>query len=110
MTLPGWCRAAELQTALGFATKLLPLYESWLGVAYPLRKLDLAAIPDFAAGAMENLGLITFREVDLLVSPLTGVLGTRRVAEVVAHEMAHLVRCLLPCCGCIYETHSWHVA
>ena len=91
LKLAGWCRAAELQTALGFAAQLLPLYEGWLGVAYPLRKLDLVAIPDFAAGAMENLGLITFRETDLLVSGLTGVLGTRRVAEVVAHEMAHLV-------------------
>ena len=60
-------------------------------MAYPLQKLDLVAIPDFAAGAMENWGLITFRETALLVSDLSGVSGVYRVAGVVAHEMAHLV-------------------
>lgn len=90
-------RAQDLQTALGFAAQLLPLYESWFGVAYPLRKLDLVAIPDFAAGAMENWGLITFRETALLVSSLSGVAGVRSVASVVAHEMAHLVRLLFTC-------------
>ena len=81
----------------------MPLYEAWLGVPYPLAKLDLVAIPDFAAGAMENLGLITFRETDLLVSSMSGVLGQRRVAEVVAHEMAHLVRFLEACVGCMHK-------
>jgi aminopeptidase N len=57
---------------------------------YPLPKLDLAAVPDFAAGAMENWGLLTFRETALLYSPDKGSSRDRQyVAQVVAHEIAH---------------------
>ena len=57
---------------------------------YPLPKLDMAAIPDFAAGAMENWGLITYRESALLVDPAHSSAATKqRVAIVVAHEIAH---------------------
>ena len=96
--MQGWlCRAQDLQTALDVAAKLLPMYERTLNVAYALPKLDLVAIPDFEEGAMENWGLITFRETDLLATNDSGVLGTRRVTSVIAHEMAHLVRaCMAP--------------
>lgn len=77
--------------ALDTAAKLLPYYETYFGQPYPLDKLDLIAIPDFSAGAMENLGAITFRENALLVDEKNSALGSRtRVVNIVAHEMAHL--------------------
>ena len=57
----GVCRAESLGTALEVATTVLPEFERLFGVPYALPKLDLVAIPDFAAGAMENWGLITYR-------------------------------------------------
>ena len=75
--------------------QLLPKYEELFQVPYSLPKLDLVAIPDFAAGAMENWGLITFRETDLLASNASGVLEERRVYSVIAHEMAHMVGSLV---------------
>jgi len=76
--------------ALEIATKTLPFYNDYFGVAYPLPKLDLIAIPDFAAGAMENWGLVTYRETALLVDPQETSAGTRQwVALVVGHELAH---------------------
>ncbi|KAK9805996.1 hypothetical protein WJX73_002376 [Symbiochloris irregularis] len=83
-------RARDLQTALDVAAQLLPVYELVLQVPYPLPKMDLVAIPDFAAGAMENWGLITFRETDLVASNASGVLEQRRIASVIAHEMSHM--------------------
>jgi puromycin-sensitive aminopeptidase len=69
----------------------LQFFESYYGIAYPGDKLDLLAIPDFASGAMENLGAITFRETALLVDHRTGTHGElERVADVVAHENAHM--------------------
>ncbi len=77
--------------ALSAAAKLLPYYENYFGQPYPLDKLDLIAIPDFSAGAMENLGAITFRESALLVDEKNSALSSRmRVVNIVAHEMAHL--------------------
>ncbi|CAN5408244.1 M1 family metallopeptidase [soil metagenome] len=77
--------------ALNAAAKLLPYYENYFGQPYPLDKLDLIAIPDFSAGAMENLGAITFRENALLVDEKNSALSSRtRVVNIVAHEMAHL--------------------
>ena len=73
------------------ATASLQFFEDYYGIAYPGDKLDLLAIPDFASGAMENLGAITFRETALLVDPHTGTHGElERVADVVAHENAHM--------------------
>jgi puromycin-sensitive aminopeptidase len=77
--------------ALDTSVKLLSFFNDYFGIPYPLEKLDHIAIPDFAAGAMENWGAVTYRETALLVDPQNSSAGTRqRVAEVVAHEMAHM--------------------
>ncbi len=77
--------------ALDTSVKLLSFFNDYFGIRYPLPKLDHLAIPDFAAGAMENWGCITYRETALLVDSANSSAGTRqRVAEVVAHEMAHM--------------------
>ena len=79
------------QFALDTSVKLLSFFNDYFGIPYPLPKLDHLAIPDFAAGAMENWGCVTYRETALLVDPANSSAGTRqRVAEVVAHEMAHM--------------------
>ncbi|PKB80163.1 MAG: hypothetical protein BZY88_09580 [SAR202 cluster bacterium Io17-Chloro-G9] len=79
------------QFALDTSVKLLSFFNEYFDIPYPLEKLDHIAIPDFAAGAMENWGAITYRETALLVDPVNSSAGTRqRVAEVVAHEMAHM--------------------
>ena len=77
--------------ALETSARMLGFFNDYFGIPYPLEKLDHIAIPDFAAGAMENWGCITYRETALLVDPENSSAGTRqRVAEVVAHEMAHM--------------------
>ena len=77
--------------ALETSARMLSFFNDYFGIPYPLEKLDHIAIPDFAAGAMENWGCITYRETALLVDPDNSSRGTRqRVAEVVAHEMAHM--------------------
>jgi alanyl aminopeptidase len=71
--------------------KLLAALERWFGSRYPFEKLDLLAVPEFAYGAMENPGLITFRDDILLLDPATAsVSQRRRNASVNAHEMAHM--------------------
>ena len=72
------------------AARTLDFYETQFGSKYPLPKMDMVAVPDFAAGAMENWGLITYRVVDLLLDEKTASANTKkRVAEVVQHELAH---------------------
>lgn len=72
------------------AEKTLDFYETQFGSPFPLPKMDMIAVPDFAAGAMENWGLITYRVVDLLLDEKTASASTKkRVAEVVQHELAH---------------------
>jgi aminopeptidase N len=72
------------------AKYVLHYYNSYFGIAYPLKKLDLIALPDFEAGAMENFGAITYRETDLLIDPKTASdRAKENVAGVIAHEMAH---------------------
>jgi puromycin-sensitive aminopeptidase len=69
----------------------LGYFEEYYGCKYPGDKLDLVAIPDFAAGAMENLGAITFRETALLVDEAAATHAEKeRVADVVSHENAHM--------------------
>lgn len=75
--------------ALDVASKLLEFYNNFFEIDFPLKKLDLVAIPDFLAGAMENWGLITFRETSLLVGTDSAALERQVVASVVAHELAH---------------------
>ncbi|MGQ0772355.1 MAG: M1 family metallopeptidase [Nitrososphaerota archaeon] len=76
--------------SLDLCKKLLRSYESYFGVKYPLPKLDLIAVPDFASGAMENWGAITFRETILLYDSKTSSTQTKQhIAEVVSHELAH---------------------
>ena len=66
-------------------------FQEYYGIPYPSDKVDLLALPDFAAGAMENLGCITFRESLLLVDPATATQHEQEVvADVVAHELAHM--------------------
>ncbi|MGD9703933.1 MAG: M1 family metallopeptidase [Acidimicrobiia bacterium] len=66
-------------------------FQEYYGIPYPGEKVDLVALPDFAAGAMENLGCITFRESLLLVDPDTSTQAEQElVADVVSHELAHM--------------------
>ena len=74
---------------LDYAKKAIKYYEGYFGIDYQLPKLDLLAIPDFAAGAMENWGAITFREADLLGDKDSSVASKQRIADVVSHEIAH---------------------
>ena len=77
--------------SLDLGKKLLVSYEKYFGIKYPLPKLDLIAVPDFAAGAMENWGAITFRETILLYDPKTSSTRTKQfIAEVISHEIAHM--------------------
>ena len=89
-----WCVSGKRRlTTFGHqvAVASLRFFEDYYGLPYPGDKLDLLAIPDFAAGAMENLGAITFRETALLVDePAAAHAELERVADVVAHENAHM--------------------
>ncbi|KAL5698644.1 AP-1 complex subunit mu-1-like [Ranunculus cassubicifolius] len=76
--------------ALDVAVKTLGLYKEYFDTPYSLPKLDMIAIPDFAAGAMENYGLVTYRETALLYDEQHSAASNKqRVAIVVAHELAH---------------------
>jgi aminopeptidase N/puromycin-sensitive aminopeptidase len=76
--------------ALDAAKWDLHYYDKYFGIRYPMGKLDMVAVPDFEAGAMENFGCITFRETEMLVDEKNGVLpALKAVSTTVAHEMAH---------------------
>jgi aminopeptidase N len=76
--------------ALETAEHVLNYYDQYFSIKYPYGKLDLIAIPDFSAGAMENTGCITFREVILLIDEKRGSIDLKKeIASVIAHEMAH---------------------
>ncbi|HVS78732.1 MAG TPA: M1 family metallopeptidase [Candidatus Saccharimonadales bacterium] len=76
--------------ALKTAVRSLEFFEDYYGVAYPLPKMDLIGLPDFSAGAMENWGLVTFRESLLYVDPKSSSIETKQyVAMVISHEFAH---------------------
>ncbi|CAN0229581.1 unnamed protein product [Ectocarpus sp. 6 AP-2014] len=84
-------KAEQGRFALHVASKALEYYaETVFKVPYPLQKSDLLAIPDFAAGAMENWGCVTYREARLLVHEATSSTATKKaIARTVCHELAH---------------------
>ncbi|KAF2196759.1 hypothetical protein GQ43DRAFT_382549 [Delitschia confertaspora ATCC 74209] len=76
--------------SLELAARTLDFYEKKFDSKFPLPKMDMIAIPDFSAGAMENWGLVTYRVVDLLIDEkVSGASTKQRVAETVQHELAH---------------------
>lgn len=87
-TVPG--KAAQGQFCLDTAVRCLNLYQDLFQVPYPLIKSDLIAVPDFAAGAMENWGLVTYREAKILVTDKTSQSTLRGIARTVCHELAHM--------------------
>lgn len=77
--------------SLEAARECLARLEKWFGLPYPYAKLDLVAVPDFEAGAMENAGAVFFRENLLLLDPKAATLAEqKRAAEVICHELAHM--------------------
>ncbi|XP_022104262.1 aminopeptidase N-like isoform X2 [Acanthaster planci] len=88
-----WSRPDAVENtryALDVGTRILTYFEEYFDFAYPLEKQDMVAIPDFSAGAMENWGLILYRETALLYDPvLNSASNKQRVAVVVSHELAH---------------------
>ncbi len=87
-TTPGKKHQAEF--ALDCAEKIVTFFNEYFDIPYPMPVLDLIAIPDFAAGAMENWGAITYRESALLVDPEhSSTMNKQWVALVIAHEIAH---------------------
>ena len=87
-TTPG--KKEQGRFGLQVAQHTLPYFAEWFGIPYALPKLDQVALPDFASGAMENWGLVTYRETALLVDEKNSSAAARqRVAEVVDHELAH---------------------
>jgi aminopeptidase N len=88
------CSLPEKKEMTGFALEasenILKFYNQYYSIKYPYGKLDHIVFPDFAAGAMENVGAITYRDALLLVDPKTASYDTKQlVASVIAHEMAH---------------------
>ena len=89
-----WATPAQnentLDFALDIAARSIDFYDEYFGVKYPLPKSDHVALPDFSSGAMENWGLITYRESCLLADPeLTPESSRRFIATVIAHELSH---------------------
>src|SRR3954465_5226924 len=88
------CSTPDKKGQTGFALEaaetILRYYNKYYTVKYPFKKLDVVAVPDFAAGAMENTAAIFYRETLLLADPKTASQNARKdIAEVLAHEMAH---------------------
>jgi tricorn protease interacting factor F2/3 len=86
-TVPGKSSGAKFP--LDVAKDSVKFFESYFGSKYNLPKMHLIAVPEFAAGAMENWGAITFREIALLVDKESSIRTKKQVAEVIAHEISH---------------------
>ncbi len=89
-----WATPAQtpksLDFALDIAVRTIEFFDEYFGVPYPLPKSDHVALPDFSSGAMENWGLITYREIALLADPAsTSISSKRYVATVITHELSH---------------------
>ena len=81
---------ASLSWALDHAARTIDFFNEYFGVPYPLPKSDHIALPDFSSGAMENWGLITYREIALLADPATTSISSKQyIATVIAHELSH---------------------
>ncbi|XP_014296929.2 putative aminopeptidase-2 [Microplitis demolitor] len=93
-TFKVWSRPNAVQyavNALEVGQKALKFLEDYTGIPYPIEKMEFAAIPDFAAGAMENWGLVTFREYGLLSKEnITLTYYMRYLKTVIAHELVHM--------------------
>ncbi|EHI69752.1 peptidase family M1 [Streptococcus ictaluri 707-05] len=79
----------SLDFSLDIAVRVIDFYEDYFGVKYPIPQSLNIALPDFSSGAMENWGLITYREIYLLVDENSTAISRQQVALVVAHEIAH---------------------
>ncbi len=86
-TSPG--KAKEGKFSLNLLSKLFTKYEAYYKIKFPLPKMHLVALPQFGAGAMENWGAITFREIALLVNNSVSFRSKKEIAYVVSHEFAH---------------------
>lgn len=89
-----WATPAQssnsLDFALDIATRTIDFFNEYFDTPYPLPKCDHVALPDFSSGAMENWGLITYREIALLVDPATTSVSTRHyIATIITHELSH---------------------
>lgn len=89
-----WATPAQkpesLDFALSIATRTIDFFDEYFDTPYPLPKSDHVALPDFSSGAMENWGLITYREIALLADPVTTGISTKQyIATVVTHELSH---------------------
>ncbi len=89
-----WATPAQssdsLDFALDIATRSIDFYEEYFDTPYPLPKSDQVALPDFESGAMENWGLVTYREAALLADPKTISISSKHyIATVIAHELSH---------------------
>jgi len=82
-------KGGDLAFALANTAEIVLALEDYFGIPYPYRKLDLAAVPDFSFGAMENVGLITYRETRLLLGDNPSIRDLRGFANTHAHELAH---------------------
>ena len=82
--------AKDLEFAGNFAAEVLDFYDDRFKTPFPLPKLDLLALPDFEAGAMENWGLVTYREIALLANEKSALDQKLYVCTVVAHELSHM--------------------
>lgn len=84
-------RRSQAEFAHRITEALIPFYENYFGVSYPFEKYDQVAVPGFDAGAMENVGLVLFRQNLLLMNPKTTSWQQEKlIALVVAHELAHM--------------------
>lgn len=79
----------KMQFSLDIGVRCLEWYIKWFGIDYPLPKLDMVAVPDFSAGAMENWGLVTYREGLLYCDENTDLVEKQDIAVTICHELAH---------------------
>ncbi|MGI0141037.1 MAG: M1 family metallopeptidase [Candidatus Micrarchaeales archaeon] len=87
ITVPG--KKEYARTSLEYAKKFLDWQQNYFGIKFPLPKLDFIGIPDFAAGAMENWGAITFRELQFMISKESSVALKQVASETISHEIVH---------------------